>query len=56
MGVLLRVRALPALGGRPYVLLHHDRFGRAIYAIGNNDFAARFSGIRVERVKFMLFL
>ena len=39
-----------------YVLLHRTNFGRAVYAIGNNATAARFSGIRVERVKFMLFL
>ncbi|WP_327206557.1 ABC transporter permease [Rhizobium beringeri] len=38
------------------VLLHATNFGRQVYAIGNNDFAARFSGIPVERVKFILFL
>ena len=39
-----------------YVLLHRTNFGRQVFAIGNNDVAARFSGIRVERVKFILFL
>ncbi|MCH4550729.1 ABC transporter permease [Rhizobium changzhiense] len=38
------------------ILLHATNFGRQVYAIGNNDFAARFSGIPVERVKFILFL
>ncbi|WP_064707156.1 ABC transporter permease [Rhizobium bangladeshense] len=38
------------------LLLHATNFGRQVYAIGNNDFAARFSGIPVERVKFILFL
>lgn len=38
-----------------YVLLHRTNFGRRIFAIGNNDVAARFSGVRVERVKFILF-
>lgn len=38
------------------VLLHATSFGRTVYAIGNNAVAARFSGIRVERVKFILFL
>lgn len=38
------------------ILLHATNFGRRIYAIGNNEFAARFSGIRVERIKFTLFL
>jgi rhamnose transport system permease protein len=38
-----------------YVLLHRTNFGRRIFAIGNNATAARFSGIRVERIKFVLF-
>ncbi|MEH7845776.1 ABC transporter permease [Rhizobium laguerreae] len=38
------------------ILLHATNFGRQVYAIGSNDFAARFSGIPVERVKFILFL
>ncbi|MBY3347804.1 ABC transporter permease [Rhizobium laguerreae] len=38
------------------ILLHATNFGRQVYAIGNNDFAARFSGVPVERVKFILFL
>ncbi|MDD7972223.1 ABC transporter permease [Roseinatronobacter alkalisoli] len=38
------------------VLLHKTNFGRAVYAIGNNPVAAAFSGIRVARVKFILFL
>lgn len=38
------------------VVLHKTNFGRAVYAIGNNATAATFSGIRVERVKMILFL
>lgn len=38
------------------VLLHKTNFGRAVYAIGNNPTGALFSGIRVGRVKFILFL
>ncbi|WP_299285761.1 ABC transporter permease [uncultured Tateyamaria sp.] len=38
------------------VLLHQTNFGRAVYAIGNNATGAMFSGIRVNRVKFILFL
>lgn len=38
------------------ILLHATSFGRMVYAIGNNAVAAQFSGIRVERVKFILFL
>ena len=37
-------------------LLHKTTFGRQIYAIGNNPVGALFSGIRVARVKFILFL
>ena len=39
-----------------FVILHKTNFGRAVYAIGNNPTAALFSGIRVARVKFILFL
>lgn len=38
-----------------YVLLHRTSFGRSVYAIGNNTLAAQFSGLRVRRVKFILF-
>ena len=38
------------------LLLHGTSFGRAVYAIGNNPTAALFSGVRVPRVKFTLFL
>jgi rhamnose transport system permease protein len=39
-----------------WTLLHHTNFGRAVFAIGNNPTAALFSGIRVQRVRFILFL
>ena len=39
-----------------FVVLHKTNFGRAVYAIGNNPIGAEFSGIRVARVKFILFL
>lgn len=38
------------------ILLHATNFGRQVYVIGTNPFAARFSGIPVERVKFILFV
>ncbi len=38
------------------VIMHMTNFGRAVYAIGNNATGALFSGIRVGRVKFTLFL
>ena len=39
-----------------WALLHRTNFGRTVYAIGNNPTAALFSGIRVDRVRFTLFL
>lgn len=37
------------------VLLHATPFGRSVFAIGANVEAARFSGIRVKRIKLALF-
>jgi rhamnose transport system permease protein len=36
-------------------VLHRTSFGRRIFAIGNNPVAAQFSGVRVGRIKFILF-
>lgn len=38
------------------VILHKTNFGRAVFVVGNNPVGALFSGIRVPRVKFSLFL
>ncbi|GHF37403.1 rhamnose transport system permease protein [Deinococcus metalli] len=38
------------------VVLHATPFGRSLYAIGANEVAARFSGLRVERTKLLLFV
>lgn len=38
------------------VLLHFTSFGRGIYAIGLNDEASTFSGVNVNRTKFILFV
>ena len=37
------------------VLLHFTTFGRSIYAMGNNDKAARYSGIPVDRIRIILY-
>lgn len=39
-----------------YLLLHSTSFGRSVYAIGNNATAAQFAGLRVARIRFILFL
>lgn len=38
------------------IVLHFTPFGRGIYAIGLSKDAARFSGVHVERTKFILFV
>jgi len=38
------------------IVLHATPLGRAIFAIGANQEAAFYSGIRVKRIKFMLFV
>lgn len=38
------------------VALHASSFGRSVYAIGANEEGARFSGIRVKRIKLTLFM
>jgi rhamnose transport system permease protein len=38
------------------IVLHATPFGRSLYAIGANAQAARFSGIRVARTKFWLYV
>jgi rhamnose transport system permease protein len=38
-----------------WFLLHRTNFGRRVFAIGNNAVAAQFSGVRVWRIKFILF-
>jgi len=50
----LALFAVAALGF--YILLHRSNFGRAVYAIGNNPTGALFSGVKVARVRFALFL
>ncbi|MGX5842201.1 ABC transporter permease [Mesorhizobium sp. ArgA1] len=38
-----------------WFILHRTSFGRRVFAIGNNAVAAQFSGVRVGRIKFVLF-
>ncbi|PUU91701.1 MAG: rhamnose transport system permease protein [Halanaerobium sp.] len=38
-----------------YLLLHKTTFGRKVYAIGNNDTASLFSGIKVDKTKIIVF-
>jgi rhamnose transport system permease protein len=38
-----------------YIVLHHTKYGRRLYAIGNCAEAARFSGIKVKRARIINF-
>ncbi len=42
--------------GCAIVILQYSGFGRYIYVIGNNREVARYSGVKVERVKMILFI
>ena len=44
-----------ALAGLAGLVLARTRFGRAIYAVGGNESAARAAGIEVERVKLAVY-
>ncbi len=39
-----------------YLFLNHTRLGRDIYAVGSNPAAARFAGIEVQRIIFLVYL
>jgi rhamnose transport system permease protein len=51
--VLIIIVVLAVIFG---IVLHATPFGRSLFAIGANDQAARFSGIRVARTKFWLYV
>ena len=44
------------VAGIAYVFLNYTRAGRDIYALGTNPEAAKISGIRTDRVTFMVYL
>jgi len=50
--VLVLFAALAVIFG---LVLHRTTFGRYVYAIGQNEEACRFSGVRVDRIKIALF-
>ena len=37
------------------LLLHKTKFGRRLYSMGNNALASRFSGVKVDRIKVIVF-
>ncbi|MCE6998672.1 ABC transporter permease [Saccharothrix sp. S26] len=57
-GTFLPYTMIPVLlvGLLAALVVHHTPVGRSLYAIGLGEQTARFSGIRVHRVKFALFV
>lgn len=39
-----------------YLILHRTRLGRSIYAIGLNESAAMYSGVKTKQIKLLLFM
>jgi ribose transport system permease protein len=38
------------------IILNYTAFGRAVYAIGDNEYSARAAGINIDRIKIMVFM
>ena len=38
------------------LVLHGTKFGRQLYAIGNNEDAAKYSGVPIGKIKFLIFV
>jgi ribose transport system permease protein len=45
-----------AIGAALFVLLNATRFGRHVYAVGGNEVAARLLGLKVDRVKLLMYV
>jgi len=54
-GVPVMLLCLLAVMPLFYVLLHHTVFGRRLFATGTNITTARYSGIRTDRIKVVVF-
>jgi len=55
LGVPVPVWVFSIAAAAAVVLTRHARFGRALYAVGGNATAAGLSGIRVDRVRLLVF-
>jgi len=56
LGVPLPVIVFAIVAGVGYVVLGHTPFGRAVYAVGTNEVAARLSGIKTTRTRFLVYV
>jgi rhamnose transport system permease protein len=55
LGVPTQLWLLALVAALGFFVLRFTAFGRATYAIGNNEAAARYSGIPVDRVKLLIY-
>ena len=56
LGVPNLFLAVLAVAVPGYVLLHHSRWGRYLYAVGSNPEAARLSGVKVSRTMTLAYV
>jgi ribose transport system permease protein len=56
LGIPLPLVYVLVLYALVFILLRYTRAGRAIYAVGGNESAARLSGIAVERTRLLTFI
>ena len=56
LGIPVPVWVFSIAAAAAVVLTRHARFGRALYAVGGNATAAGLSGIRVDRVRLLVFV
>jgi ribose/xylose/arabinose/galactoside ABC-type transport system permease subunit len=56
LGVPVPVLIFAAVAGMAYLVLGYTPFGRAIYAIGTNDTAAKLSGIKTAQTRFFVYV
>jgi len=54
-GIPAQMPLLIAVLAIAYIVLHRSRFGRMIYTVGDNETAARFAAVPVDRVKLWLY-
>lgn len=55
LGIPIMLWVFIGFGAVFYFVIHRSNFGRYIYAIGSNRMAARYSGINVEKIRFIVY-
>ena len=56
LGIPWRIWIFAAIAGIGALVLHRTRFGRYVFAIGSNEDVARYSAIRVQRIKTLTYV